>query len=566
MTARGHGTGNGRLALALPALAFAVVLAAGSVHLVRAADTKLATPSFESLTEAARKYFPSEEIGRAPNKRIYRLTRDQIDATVAALLPKYVGPSVKTAMPKDPLQTNYEYAEILSFNPSNLNALKVWISDIAVRVRKDPSGLINCPAANANEDCLRSEARKFIVKAFRGDMRLFGEAKTGVENFDRTTDFFLAGVKNAGLNQAAGDLVEVVLNSPDFLFRKEVTVNRGRGIEAAQLLQAFTYTLADMPPDALKFDSSNPSQYFQSKDAERATVKAIMTSPQGREKLVRFFKTWLELKDPAEFTISAEVFPEFTPKLAGAMLDETDRYLRAQLAKPAPTLTDITQATESFVSQPLEAIYAVKAAAANGTKPVALDPSRRLGIFSQPAVIASHSGPTNSRPVKRGVFWARKVMCMELEPPPNGTDTTIYEIPHTTERQRIEQVTSQKACIGCHKVIDPLGFFQERYDALGRWRELDNGHPIDTSVAFAFLDEGPQKTTMPVEALKVFTNSMMFKQCFVRQLFRFYVGRNEEPSDDRLLRHLFLELAHNDNILELVEELALFDNRFGKRQ
>ena len=44
-------------------------------------------------------------------------------------------------------------------------------------------------------------------------------------------------------------------------------------------------------------------------------------------------------------------------------------------------------------------------------------------------------------------------------------------------------MTNQTACAGCHKAIDPLGFFQESYDALGRFRTKENGHPVDSTVA-----------------------------------------------------------------------------------
>ena len=53
----------------------------------------------------------------------------------------------------------------------------------------------------------------------------------------------------------------------------------------------------------------------------------------------------------------------------------------------------------------------------------------------------------------------------------------------------------------------------------------------------------------------------MFKQCFVRQLFRFYMGRNEEPFDDPLLRRMYVSFAENDeqDILRLVDVLAASD-------
>jgi hypothetical protein len=511
-----------------------------------------------ALYATARQYFPSDEQA-APAKRLFRLTRDQIDATVASLLPQYVGPSVKDTVPRDALQTNYEYAELLSLNPANTRGLASWISDIAARVRKSPAGVIDC-ASNANaEDCRKTQARTFIVKAFRGDV--------SEEKIAQITKFYLAGVQSVGFETATAELVEVVLNSPDFLFRKELDVNRTGRLAPAQLLQAVTYTAADAPPERLNLDSGAAGQYLRAGKEAAATIAAILASAEAREKLMRFFTAWLEIKEPGEFTISQQVFPEFDGRLAAAMRAETKQFLRAQLSKPAPKLSDITQATQSFIPQSLAPIYGAKVETSAGGKLVNLDPAQRFGIFSQPVVLASHSGPTDTRPIKRGVFWVRKVMCMEMEPPPPELHAKLYEMEGATERQRIEQSTSGPACAGCHKVINPFAFFQESYDALGRWRTRDRGAAIDTSIKINFLDEEPVATTTSVEALEFLTNSMAFKQCFVRQLFRYYMGRNEEPSDDPLLRGMFFAFAYKDNqdIVGAIQTLVSSD-RIVRRQ
>ena len=121
-------------------------------------------------------------------------------------------------------------------------------------------------------------------------------------------------------------------------------------------------------------------------------------------------------------------------------------------------------------------------------------------------------------------------------------------------------------------MINPLGFFQENYDALGRWRTRENSKStvdVDSSIMIDFLGdaEAVTKTAGPVDALKTLTGSLMFKQCFVRQMFRFYMGRREEPSDDPLLRRMFFEFANNDSqdILTMVYLLSSSD-RIVKRQ
>jgi Protein of unknown function (DUF1588)/Protein of unknown function (DUF1592)/Protein of unknown function (DUF1595) len=492
-----------------------------------------------ALYGVAKQYFPSDD-NAVPTKRIFRLTREQIDASAALLLSDYSPPSVKAFMPKDPLQTNYEYAEILNFNAANVGGLSGWVGDITARVLKNPNGVVNC-AAGAAAECPKAAVGAFVTKAFRGDV--------SEEKLAQIVEFYLKGARSVGANQAAADLVEVVLKSPNFLFRNELDVNRTGRLAPAQLLQAVTYTATDAPPEKLNLQSGQASQYLRTGTEAYATISEIVRSPAAREKLLRFFTAWLEIRDPGDFTISQAVFPEFDAKMTAAMLDETKQFLRTQLSKPSPTLKDLTQTTPVLAS----------------AKPG--NPAQRMGVLSLPAVIASHSGPTNTRPIKRGVFWARKVMCMELEPPPPGTSTDVKETPGMTERQRIEEVTKGKACAGCHKIINPFAFFQENYDALGRWRTVDNGSPIDASIMIDFLDEDPVKTTGPVEGIKTLTDSMMFKQCFVRQLFRYYMGRKEEASDDPLLRRMFFEFAYKDkqDILGAVQTLTSSD-RIVRRQ
>jgi hypothetical protein len=219
-------------------------------------------------------------------------------------------------------------------------------------------------------------------------------------------------------------------------------------------------------------------------------------------------------------------------------------------------MKDLTESTQSFVSSAGAFIYG-KTAPATPTL-IDLDPTQRLGVFSQPAVLASHSGPTTSRLVKRGVFFTRKVMCLPLGQPPPGIDTTVPPTAGATERQRIENVTAQAACAGCHAFINPFGFMQENFDAIGRWRTTDEGKPIDARITVDFLDEGKLTTTSAVEALKAFTRSLRFQQCFARQLFRFYTGRDETAGDDPLLRTMFFDFANGNqqDIIGMLHTLA----------
>jgi Protein of unknown function (DUF1588)/Protein of unknown function (DUF1592) len=500
-----------------------------------------------ALFDLASKYFPGSVPSSAPG-RLARLTRLQLDRTVQTLLPSYFGSSALTTMPRDPLQTNYEYAENLSFNAANFVPFTDWVRSIAERVRAKPQGVVDCKAERDSSACLTRVAQAFARTAAR---QVVSDAQ-----LKHVSDFFVSSVSEVGLEQATADLVDLVLTSPSFVFREEVQTDATGSLPAAQWAQNLSYTLADAPPEAVGMSAQDAAKVASDKTFRAQTIDRLLATSDARRKLERFFLAWLEVKEPADFTISPDVFPEFTPQLAAAMVEETRGFLQRVLSAPTPSLKQVTQASESLVSEGLRAIYGLDKLVAGGLTP--LDPSQRLGIFTQPAVIASHSGPSTTRLVKRGVFFTRKVMCLPLGNPPQGVNTNIPAIDDSSERQRIETGTASATCQGCHKFINPFGFMQENYDPIGRWRTRDQGQPINASISLDLLDEGPLLATTPVEALRTLSASARFQQCFVRQLFRFYVGRDETAGDDPVLRQLFFQLAKDDaqSIVSVLRTLA----------
>jgi hypothetical protein len=510
------------------------------------ADNKMKDAN-PDLFAVATKYFPSTAAAMA-SKRMVRLTRTQLDLTTKTLLPAQVKTTAMAALPPDPLQTNYEYAANLAFTPANFTPYTKWVDGIVAGVRAAPATVIDCAASGNSTACLQTEAKKFVGRAFRGTL---ADAQLG-----RYADMLTTGVGQVGLPDAVADLVDVTLNSPNYVYRDEVLTDASGSLLPAQRLQQMSYTLADAPPETVGLSSTAPAASLTTADDVAKTVDRLLATPEARAKLMRFFISWLEVKEPTEFTIAPTVFPEFTPALATAMVEETKAFLNAQLSKAAPTLKDVTQSTQSFVTDALASIYNV--AASGATTPTALDPTQRLGIFTLPGVITSHSGPDTTRLVKRGVFFTRKVMCMPLGQPPAGVNTAIPTTATGTERQKVESVTMTGTCPGCHTYINPFGFMQENFDPLGRWRTKDNNLPIDPSVSVDFLDEGPFTASNPVDALKGFTGSARFKQCFVRQMFRFYTGRDETAADDPVLRQMFFGFANNDEqaVVQLLRVLA----------
>ncbi len=518
-------------------------------------DDEVLRTADEKLFELATHYFPGQNLGPAPT-RLSRLTRKQLDVTTRSLLPMQYAGTAFAALPRDPLEKNYEYAANLGFTPANFTPYVKWVEPMVEGVRANPASVINCAAGNTA--CFTAESRKFVAKAFRGVV--------SEDKLKKFAAFYLASAAQVGVSDATADLVDLTLHSPSYVFREETQTDAAGFLVPAQQLQNLTYVLANAPPEALALSSASPAIYLQSPEEVAKTVDRILATPEAREKLLGFFAAWLEIKEADELTLDPGSYPTFTPAVAAAAVEETRRFLNHHLSKASPTLKDVTQSTQSFVSQSLASIYQLTQTNLTGTTLIDLDPATRLGIFTLPAVIASHSGPTSTRLVKRGVFFTRKVMCLPLGAVPGDVNTMLPVSSGQTERQRIETPTQAAKCAGCHSFINPFGFVQENYDATGRWRTTDNGAPINSAISVSFLDEGDLVTDSPVAAMKTFTRSARFKQCFVRQLFRYYMGRDEAPADDPLLRKMFFSFAHDDaqDLIGLLRMLAT-SSHFSQR-
>lgn len=486
---------------------------------------------------AALKYFPELSVTR-PAKRTFRLTRDQLDATVKSVFPAYTLDALKSTLPPDPTITNYEFAEVLKFTNSNFIPLDAWLTKLVSQVKANPYGVVDCRASNNSQGCLSTQARSFITKAYRADVT--------EQKITEFLNFYTTSVASVGIEEATADLVDVVVSSPQFLFREEFEVNSSSSLVPAEHLQLLTYTFADAPAEKLGLNSSTATTHLQATNKE-ATINSILLSSSGREKLSRFVLAWLEVKEAADYSISTTIYPEFTPAVATSAVTETKRFLASVSNKAAPSLKDLTHAKQSYIDANMARIYGVTTPDNSGNTLVTLNPNERLGIFSQAAVIASHSGPDSSRLVKRGAFFARKVLCIPIEGTPPNVNTNLPTGNSMTQRQKVESVTNNSSCLGCHSTLNPMGSFQENYSASGKWRTLDNGLPIDASISYNDLDEGILNSNNPIETIDQLTTSMMFKQCFIRQMFRFYMGRNETKDDDQLLKAMFLGFTANDS-------------------
>lgn len=175
--------------------------------------------------------------------------------------------------------------------------------------------------------------------------------------------------------------------------------------------------------------------------------------------------------------------------------------------------------------------------------------------------MAVHAKANQGSPILRGVFVRERILCQQLPNPPDNVDNSPPELdPGSTTRARFAAHTEVESCAACHRLIDPIGFAFENFDAVGHYRTMENGQPIDTSAEVVDGDELNGVYPDAQAMTEAFADSEKIRRCVIRQWFRYGNGRVENGDDacsmDQMWTHL---AARNFSLKEILVAMTQTD-------
>lgn len=325
--------------------------------------------------------------------------------------------------------------------------------------------------------------------------------------------------------------IQAVLLSPRFLYHLyEVEPDPVDGdrvlLDDTSVASRLSYFLwSSMPDDALLALADQGALHDPAVLA--AEARRMLNDPRADALATGFAAQWLFTRAVHDLRPDPWEFADFDPEIIPDMEAEALAFFRTFLHTERP-LDDLLTATETTVSARLAAHYGLPAPATD-PGPVSLASTDRRGVLGHAALLAATSFPTRTSPVKRGKFILGQLLCDEPKPPPPNVEglVEVSEQP-TTVRERLEAHRADPACAVCHDTLDPLGFGLERYDAIGRFRDLDAGRPIDAS---GTLPDG--RTFSGGAALaEVLADDPRFSRCAVEKLYTYALARVPGPGHD----------------------------------
>lgn len=314
-----------------------------------------------------------------------------------------------------------------------------------------------------------------------------------------------------------------------------------------QLASRLSYLLWSAPPDTELSGLADTGELHKP-EVLRAQAERLLQHPRSRALFDGFGAQWLGVGGLERQTFDPDVFPQMTPALRKAMLEEARLFFES-IVRENQTVFRFVDSDYTFLNEPLAALYGLKQSVQGPTmRRVQLDDPNRGGILGMPATLATTSFPNRTSPVKRGVWVLEQILGERVPPPPPNVPELEEQKQKSREgltlRQLNELHQSESTCANCHRVLDPIGFGLENFDAIGRWREIDDvGVKID---AAGKLPDGKSFST-PAELKSLLAERKAdVARNLTKRLMAYALGRQLEGYDEVVIDQLMVKIAPDD--------------------
>jgi mono/diheme cytochrome c family protein len=401
------------------------------------------------------------------------------------------------------------------------------------------------PAESSQEsECARTIISTLASKAFR-------RPATDADREDLMA-FFRAGREEGGsFDYGIEAVVQRILADPEFIYRSE--------IEPAGVVAGSAYEISDLElASRLSFFlwSSIPDEELvqvaaagrlRDADVLRQQVERMIADPRATAFIENFTGQWLNVRGMQASEPVVELFPDFDSTLRDAFRREIELFFGSIIHEDRSIL-DLLTADYTFVNERLAKHYGIPDVYGSQFRRVALGPEldMRRGLLGKGALLTITSDVARTSPVKRGKWFLETFLAISPPDPPPGVETDLAPVEGeapTTLRARLEAHRVNPNCAACHQSFEPMGLAMENFDAVGAWRSLDAGQPIDPT---GVTNDGTQLDGVASLRGLTVANADVFAQSVTEKLLTYAIGRGLEYEDMPLVRSITRQAAADD--------------------
>jgi len=405
--------------------------------------------------------------------------------------------------------------------------------------------ILSCRPANPSEEdgCAKRILTTLMRRAYR---RPVTDA-----DLQMPLKFYKDARKEGGFDAGIEMGLSAVLVSPEFLFRVEQTPasiasDTAYPISDVELASRMSFFLWSSIPDDELLDAAIQGK-LKSPAVREQQVRRMLADPRSNALVNNFAEQWLYLRNLASITPDMRLFPDFDDNLRRAFRKETELFFESILREDRSVL-DLLGANYTFVNERLAKHYGIPNIYGSQFRRVDFpEGSVRGGLLRQGSVLTVTSYATRTSPVIRGKWILDNVLGVPPPPPPPDVpalkENSAAGGKTLSIRERMAQHRANPACSGCHQLMDPVGFSLENYDAVGRWRTVEEGKVIDVAGS---LPDGSKFEGASGLQRALLSRPENFATTFTEKLLTYSLGRGVESYDAPAIRKIVRDARERD--------------------
>jgi hypothetical protein len=385
--------------------------------------------------------------------------------------------------------------------------------------------------------------------------RAYRRAPT-TQEMNAVMTFFDEGRTGATFEDGIEYALRFVLATPQFLVRAErepaaVRAGQPYRITDLELASRLSFFLWSSIPDDELITVASQGRLSQPRVLEQQ-VRRMLADPRSAALVSSFAQQLLYLRNLPATSPDGIFYPNWDNELRVSLQRESELFFDS-IIREDRNILDLLTADYTFVNERLARHYGIPNIYGSRFRRVTLPPEMnyRRGLLGKGSFLAvTWTQNFRSSPVKRGVWVLENILgTPPPEPPPNvpPLEDTKDEGKVLTLREQMTRHRGAPTCAGCHKIMDPIGFALENFDADASWRTKQGGEggtPIDAKVV---LFDGQQVDGPVALQQALLRYSPQFVRIFVERMLTYAVGRGVEYTDMPTIRAITNEAAKDDN-------------------
>jgi len=354
--------------------------------------------------------------------------------------------------------------------------------------------------------------------------------------------------EGGGFEQGIESALQRILTDPEFINRGErepaaLVAGKAYRITDVELASRLSFFIWSSIPDDELIDLAAQGRLREPAVLDRQ-VKRMIADPKAQSLVDNFTGQWLNVRGLKVSEPVVNIFPDFDDNLRAAFEHEVELFF-ASIVNEDRSIIDLLTADYTFVNERLAKHYGIQNVYGAQFRRVSLPPElqMRRGLLGKGAMLTATSSAARTSPVMRGKWFLTTFLGIEPPQPPPGVDTSLKipaadnagNVKAPTMRQILDVHHTAVACATCHRSFEPMGLALENFDAVGAWRTLDEGQPVDAS---GVLVDGTKVSGVDSLRDMLVRYKGQFSRVVVEKLLTYALGRGVENGDMPLVRSI----------------------------